>query len=53
MQVRIKKLQRSLSNIPVQFRSIYAGGVNTRFGIVIPPELVALIIEDFVAYRTR
>src|SRR5262245_39190324 len=53
MEVRVEELQRDLPGVGVQFGAVHARSIVAGFGKVIPPDLVALIVEDFVADQTR
>src|ERR1700732_1627564 len=52
MEVRIEEPQRGIPDIFVQLYPVHAGRIIAGFGKIIPPDLVALIVEDLVADRT-
>jgi hypothetical protein len=52
IEVRVEKLQRDIPDILVQLGPIHARGIIAGFGIVIPPYLIALIVEDLVIDRS-
>jgi len=47
-QIRIEELQRRVTDVLVQLGPIHARGIDAGLGIIIPPDLVALIVEDFM-----
>src|ERR1700739_4021142 len=51
-EVRIEEAQGCVPDVRVQFDPVHAGRIIAGFGKVIPPDLVALIVEDLVADRT-
>jgi hypothetical protein len=53
VQIRIEELQGGLPDAIMQLGSIHARRIDTDVGVIVSSHLIALIVEDLVANRTR